>query len=604
MRQPSPTSSEPPTFALLEIGPAPTSRGIFAVTNRETGGPVRLRSTVAAEAFLGAWCDANQQVQKWLEIWVQRTTNLPGIPFMRGVITNRLSDERWAQFVRAFQESSPERCLAVGTEAEPQPPATLDGTSWSVCTDDAVLLKNQLEPYSSSLKRYRQCINTEGKLTFEPLPGTASFNPGGGRLLYRYLPITSLASLLQLMSTGQLATDPERPYDPQSKRELRHLPDAFLQGWTGDAPPLEEILFLKISLVRKLFDTASAVAEVLKRPMLNLSRHSWGVDLQANNTFLAAWQGEPVLTLPSAVVDWVYAEHERDPVYFLSPEFHVASIYTHPQLTPPKILAHCVVRVRELKPIKGQPGIYRCEGTIQAQEKLPPSNQLLLLDHPMAAAPIHAQVIEINEAGGEILFNSLPWQAAPETLAAIAAGGYSPPAITISVANLPQLGLAADLYALGVLGLEIFTCCDTNRLPRVLDELIRLAKRMEDENVPPDDLVRTLIMWSRKSSSESGWLEYLHPRFLTNPPVPAMEAWRAIPEELWFSVIVLCLRMLTGQSKYAFYQNLSEGGVSPASGFEGVRAELVPLLAKARGLTVMDWHRTRIIREEILLMLK
>ena len=547
----------PADCALVRVDGGGGQPGTHLVT-RGAGEPVLLRTGTEARVYLGALCDGRPRVLRWLELWVQRVKDAPGIAFGPARASEADLTARWEKWTRTLLQADPARCLVTGRE-------DLPGSAVD-------------------------------------LPGGGVFNADGGRVFVRALPGLTLEDYVTLLTSGRLPQDTPWLEPGGEKRDLRHLPGAFLHGWSGDRPPMGEALHLKTRLIASLLDTAAAVAAENRAPLLNLTRNSWGVDWSGPEANLAAWTARPVPRLTPAVLEWNPDARSAEPVFFLNPEFAVPSVYTHPGVKPPRIVSG-TVRLRDLRPLRREHGLFSCEGTLLLSEPLPALTDLLLIDCPLAAGPIQAAIVNVDPSRGEAVFQSEAWKGTPETVRAVESGGYTPPAMSCQTAIVPRLGLAADLYSLGVTALEILCCSQRQRLPLALDELCRLGRRLEAENTPVDSLGQALAAWSRRESTEA-WVETLHPRHLVSPPVQPETAWRAAAPEAWFSLLAVCLRLLTGQTRYAFFAGPDEGGVSADTTFAAPRAALAALAARTRGLAVMDWEKNREIRDEILTLLK
>src|SRR5688500_1423065 len=101
----------PPGYAAVPILPAPPASPPpplrVCILARETTDPVAghlvlLREMLDAKAYLGCIIDAAEQVQRWVEVWVQDASAAqsqagPG----RELLTPKVLDERWRSYVDA-----------------------------------------------------------------------------------------------------------------------------------------------------------------------------------------------------------------------------------------------------------------------------------------------------------------------------------------------------------------------------------------------------------------------------------------------------------------------------------------------------------------------
>src|SRR5688572_11581086 len=123
----------PSGFTAVPIIPAPAGAPAPAlrvcVLAREAADPVAghlvlLREMLDARAYLGCVLDAADQVQRWVEVWVQdpsaaQSQSGPG----RELLTPKVLDERWRSYVDAFEALGPGSLLSTGLETQ-RPPAT------------------------------------------------------------------------------------------------------------------------------------------------------------------------------------------------------------------------------------------------------------------------------------------------------------------------------------------------------------------------------------------------------------------------------------------------------------------------------------------------
>lgn len=517
--------------------------------------PVVLRETAEATVYAGALTDAAGSVVQWLEIWVQRVAGSPFFQLGNAAPDAAARDARWAELRKCLADAGDGRMLATGTEDEP-------------ATSGAIL------------------------------------NAEGGRLFFRFAAPFVAADYAAALSSGQLP--PPGPalsaVTMPSLRDVRHLPGFYLRSWQGHVPPLAEILHLKLSL---LYGMAQAVESALRSrrlPLLNLKTRSFGLEWSGERSGLALWTVQPVLDLPSAATRWLGGGDADDPVFLLTEE-PPASIYRHPAVTAPRFVRG-KVRLSQIKTVGSQKDQIEAEGTLLLSESLPLATDTVLLHCPLAAHPLQAQITALEPARGEVVFRTARWKPAAEIAASLKGGGQAPPPMDCDCALVPRLSAPADLYSLGVIALEVLCGGSGQGLPMVVDEALRIAQRLGQEQVSVDAIPDTLAGWQRREP-DANWSSVLSLRHLSNPPQEADAAARMVPQQAWFSAMSWALRLLTGACSQAYFQSPGEGSAhSPHLALETPLRDLRALLHRTRSLVSMEWKANLDLREQIMAVLE
>lgn len=592
-----------------------------------------LRETANAEVYLGALLDGGGRWREALEIWVQRVES----PGDRGPLTwlaadrpNALKDEEWDRETDWWLEEASDRLWLTGMEREPQPPlwiaagGRVDVPPMRIEREAGALTKAGWTVYAASHHRVL-AIETEAGTAWRELTGSGRtgadwsppeaatvFNPLGGRIRIHRAAAWTLRDFARLVSTGQIdeTQAPRRPLPPQAdrpppQRDVRTSPHLWLHGWRGARPPPAEILHLKLTLIEGALRQVAHSTRVRGRPLLNLETDALSVDWAGWEAGLALWTGQPILSQPGSARPWVPSLAADDPVFLLPPEDFGRTIYRHASVQPPRT-ASGVVRLREVRPDKhGPAGSLIADGTFLLSDTLPAATDWIVIRCPWCEEPLQAAISSLDLSRGEILFTTAPWIPAPEFISLRQPGATPPRALPCEAALIPRLNAPADLYSLGIIALEILCASSGSQaLPRVVDETLRLAQRLDLSGIESASVPDTLAVWARKEAGEP-WTECLAPGHLAGPRAPEDWAWTAVPAECWFSVLHWSLSLLTGHWSGAHFASPGEGStLAPHTDFDRPRADLNALLTRTRAMLSMEWDDLRDIRSRVAEMIK
>ena len=557
---------------------------------------VLLRELPGSRAYLGAVCDAEARVQEWVEVWVQ-TLEMKDVAFSgyQEKLSNHVFDQRWRAECQAAKDNLPELFFATGMEENNPSPvlikqaaasgakgfAASETVKWRVCKDDAVLDSFGLPPYSTSPYRYLHEPESAGAKTFlttsadapvnshvqnlERLtnaPGVrAVFNPHAGLVrVVRFSPL-ELEVLLQILE-GRAWKDgsPDLPrFFPRSNY-------AQLQAWSaspkalpfllhrqGDADRLNEVLFLKLSVLLDMLKQVRAYVRDHQLPLLNLSPASFRVSLpETGDHFPGLWSAHGTLVKNGQAYPLKIKSTEQK--YFI----RLGRIEPSPYL-PEGLGAHSFgigsIRVRNVT--TEMDGLV-LEGTLVAEDYLGlDPHDLLWFKLPLAEERLEmfAHVYVTESAGPrEARFRTVPTQLSEPIAAALkrAAGtvfARSPYEIW------PLLSSPCDLFSLGVMAVRILLANSSSNLPVVLDEVLGLARRFgktELDKTAPGRELKSLV------EKDAKLLDLISPNALVESDLTPAAARQQIHMGLWFEAMTLMLRLFPGTGTQAYCKDFGD----------------------------------------------
>jgi hypothetical protein len=239
------------------------------------------------------------------------------------------------------------------------------------------------------------------------------------------------------------------------------------------------------------------------------------------------------------------------------------------------------------------------EGTLALQEAARPSpRDVLWIRLPLAsgAVDLYGHIDSDSLAFAEVRFRTEP-QKLPEvaTAALLANAVVVFPRCQYEV--IPLLSSPCDLYSLAVIMIRTVLVNDRSTLAAALDDILSLARQVAHEqpkNQPLPRRIQTIF------DQKPAWLESLGPHRLTMDSLSPQEGITLLPKELWFEVLAVIVRCLTGSGPDAYCADL---GDAPALALESIfdrpLADLENLLTKTRSLIVIDWSFNREVRAAI-----
>jgi len=192
-------------------------------------------------------------------------------------------------------------------------------------------------------------------------------------------------------------------------------------------------------------------------------------------------------------------------------------------------------------------------------------------------------------AQGEARFRTAALDVSPAVLAALpkAEGGVFPGAL---FELIPLLSTPADLYALGVLGVQLFLTGAGKALPVALDELLSLGRAA----APVDDRAKLGNRFRELAATDARWLQSLGPQHHGHGATTSDEAMALLPAELWWDLLATLGRFFAGSGAHAFCRDF---GDAPAyqleAAFDAPLAAVEALVLRSQSLLLCDWPSNR-----------
>jgi hypothetical protein len=621
-----------------EDGDAPIR--ICVIARSATGGGTPfclLRETVDASIYLGCLIDRAGDPKTWIEIWVQNIDHMAESFRARlEALSNPLVDQRWFERLAMFRKINRNTLVETGWETVHPSPTYFDpragrlispveaatSRTFTLCTEDDMLVAAGLAPYTASLHRY--LWNGPGaepavfvattaaapapagiKTIGEAFLGLVPFNPSGGFLLVRLFGPIDIAGYADLLggrswsgpSAGSVYFDLGGAYSHlQDANSLVQRGAHLFSGRNGSSGLLREVFHLKLNLVVQALSQTREAVRSQQMPMLNLNGDSFRVRLSQTGTGLPFfWTALVELVESSAGVTLPVETSESR--YFIPPAIPGSSIY-RPQTLQILTTGEGLLRIREILP--PVPEGTRIEATLASDERLGTAGSDLI--HLRLSLPIgrvdlygHADKSEAL-AKGENRIRTLPQKLPADTLVAIQqAAGV--PIRKVHFEILPMLASPCDMYALGVLAVRLLLVDEETNLSVALDQLLSLAQQVStkySEEKPFPVRLRSVI------DEDPRWHLALGPHRLTTRSELRELTPRVIPNDLWWETIGIILRLFPGTGPDSFCRDF---GDAPALALERIfdrpLAELEVLQACTRSLVVTDWDQNLEIHEAI-----
>lgn len=643
---PAPNPKLPPGFLLAPLHRADADSPLrICVILRDQPDPaggtfLLLREQPGARVYLGAEVDTEGSIRDWLEIWVQ-TLQYKDLTFSnyQELLTNHAFDQRWRSEYEAARASFPDDFIVTGAELKNPRPLLIEKgaagpgrafspvkpSTWELCSDDALLESLGLPAYSTSPFRYLFDPANASAKTFLATSADAPanshlqnidqlksspevrevFNPHAGLLrVARFFPLSFDAYLRVLEGEAWQASVPGVPRLPTSKiysdlqtwsaapKGMQFLLNGHSGARVGDR--LNEIFFLKLSLLHELFKEVRRNVKTLQLPLLNLSPASFVVSLaEAGDQFPTLWTARCKLIKPGQAYPLHIKSTEQK--YFIRLGQAEPSIYL-----PETLGAHSFgvgsVRLRNLVPEAD--GIV-LEGTLVAEDylRLDP-NDLLWFKLPLGEERLefYAHVYTAEAVGPkEARFRTVPAKL-PETTVATLHKSL----ITFAKAPYeiwPLLSSPCDLYSLGILGIRILLANHSTNLPMIVDDIQGLARNVGKE-VATESLSLKL---EKLFETEKALLDLASPHSLTDLGLTPQQARAQIAWPIWLDAIALLLRLFPGTGSHAFCRGF--GDVSPLAletVFDQPLQELETLVLRLRSLITPSLFDNREISAAII----
>ncbi len=579
-------------WQLVDLGLAEMP-GLCLVVHRQRDGTFRpgiVAQPKGAIAYSAAWCDKAGEVKEWFDLWVQDVgswhleSNRQILP-----LTNTALDRHWQDWCRSLADARPDDVYQTGWDRHPCPVIWLspDGRerlnpdpAWVLCTNDAVLGKFRLAPFSGSLHRYLwnqdernpQFVATtpgapEGPVT-KPLAAALAdaipINRDGALMTLRRSYSLPLCDFIDILSNR---TSPlnirEALRTPLAGTHARLVDNAgvagrnpgfFFQKNHGSGH-LGEILHLKLAALHGVFMAARSAIRHAACPFLGLNIDSFGVSLPQTETALPfLWAHQVSLQSPPQCIRTEVGD-VKEPCFMPSAGFG-QSVYRSPRaLNEVRGLAR--VRIRKVSQPDDQ-GLVVMEGTLLSEEPILAGRLDLLglewvlprIGRLCLYTKIEGRTAEVE---GEYRFSSLQTKVSPELSEWLDGGKGTLSSDRVEFHLLPRVGTPCDVYSLGVIGLRILLQ-HPDGLAASLDDLLSLARQYKLRFSNGDWKTGTVSLMEFVKTGEAGVLaDRLGPQWLlANSDVDAAAAFREIPAPLWWAAIDFLSRLFPGEALECF----------------------------------------------------
>lgn len=627
-------ASLPSGYACVPITPDEASASVRLCVVTRTA-PVVLREMLDARVYLGALADRGGRVHRWLEIWVQDPSGLEASPAAyREHLTNRVLDERWIMRVEAFDKTRGIHGLGhtglvrTGYEETPAPPMFLDllagepvapidertGHAWALCTDEAILAKQGVGGYASSLSR--NLYQPQAGADAVPFPvdiartdpaamglprGAVALNPGGGLMMVMpYCPL-SYEQYVDAIS----GTPSESGAGGDAIVRLLAVAAGMgagsnvgAGGWLGlssvDASGrLVEALHLKLAALAQAVQSVRAYTSASGGPMLNVSATSFRARIgEGSGAMPLWWTTRTALVEPGEAVE-LPLEGTRERYYMGGRLGHV-SAYS-PTAQTRTVSGRGWLRLRDV--LSDEHGII-LEGTLSTQDRVESgTNDLLWLRFGVGGQRIDAYAVVDAQSAmgkGELRVRTVA-QTLEQTMVDRLKAALGAPIQDVTFEMVPLLSTPCDLYALGVLGVRTLLVEGGRTLAVALDELLSLGRELSGTD--KDEL---LLKMEALFRDDPRWNESLGAHRLLHDVKNSSIGMESIPPELWRKVLLCVLRMFTGLFSFSHCKDL---GDAPPGGahrvFDPVLDELHALMVACRTLIVADFALNREVRKVV-----
>jgi hypothetical protein len=580
---------------------------------------VLLREVSGSRVYLGAVCDAAGNVQEWLELWVQEPQlKSPAFGAEAKPLDNGSFDRLWRGEFERLRDGLGETVLVTGMEsAQPRPvviqapgPSDLsrvvkvEPVTWRLCSDDQLLKAAGLPAYSGSCHRYLYEPEAEPKPKFIAISPEAPVNgrvqgqeqlASDGHLVFnrhaglvgasRFSPL-ELEDYLQVLEGRAWAGPPEPMQEHGIYGALaqwsgeRRASGFMLQLEENFGQRLEEVFFLKLTVLLELVRAVHRYVKAQQVPLLNLGSGSFAVSLpEVGDAFPALWAARFNLVRPSQAcrLDIPLSQEK----YFLRIGRCEPSVFL-PEGLGAYGFGIGAIRLRQV--LAQEPGVV-WEGTLVAEDYLGLRDRDLL----WFKLPLGEQRLEFfahicaSELVGpkEARFRTLP-MVLPDTVAARLKAASGTIFQRTPYEICPLLSSPCDLYSLGVLGIRILLANSRSNLPVIVDEMLSLIQRVAKQSADTQSILAELRMLASKDRDA---LDRLSPQALIESGDSPEQARAKLPIQLWWEAIAVLFRFFPGLGPYSFSANLGEAPPEALERvFEKPIAELESLTRRLRSV--------------------
>lgn len=554
---------------------------------------VLLRDQFDAKVYLGCVVDKDRRIHQWVELWVQTVGGLLGSPASyREALTNAILDDRWARFADALTTLGADSIVRTGWESRhPTPlfvrlpagdsvvPLSPSGAQWQLCQDDALLERNGLPPYRSSLHRYWVAASADGSALFASATpespttkavislaqacnndkGLIPLNPEGGLLTVRpYYPL-GFDEHLDVLGGGMWkgSGHGRTPLDPcRAGRELGHSdnPGRIFLGARGAEGQLVETLHLKLCALAEAFRVTRDLIAKLQRPLLHLCSDAFRVQFSDVGTSLPyLWTARVALTDGGEAV--ALPIQSSDTRYYLRGRSQTPSIYL-PEAVVVFARGRCGIRIRQMFSDVRKGLIV--EGTFQTRDDMvvhPHDLVWFRVNLPSGAVDLYARLEEDRAlAFGEWRFRTIG-QKLENTFIEGLKAAEGVPLHNTPYEVLPLLSSPCDLYSLAVLAIKTLMVNGGNSLPMAMDEVISLARQSSTGDEQGEILARKI---SELFRNDPRWGESIGPQRLTARLLSASEAFFMLPATVWWDTLAMIVRMFPGLTRFSACRDLGD----------------------------------------------
>lgn len=585
---------------------------------------VLLGSSGLGRTYLGALTDARQAVLGWLELWVQISGDSTGLdPTEAG--TNPEFDHRWKTWAHAMAADAD--VIATGKEHVHPAPVWLDviagravtprhpgsNEGYELCVDDAPLIVAGLESYGDSRRRYLAVkgqpaagflapsgdVEKGARPVSEALPTTAvaliPFNPEGGFLLVRRLaPLEweQYAGVLSGRPLGglQAGRQPVKLGGPYAALEdwdrLQQSGTHLFSGAGGRAGRFHESFHLKLRFFLSMLRAVRARVAATQVPQLNLGPAAFRVDLSPETGALPVlWSARAVITEPPGALA---LSAPGDLRYFKPLDTAgTASIY-RPEAAGRPVRGRGELRIRKVTTSGDR---LQVEATLVSPDVTKASpRDLVWARLPVTGAGVIDLVGNIDAAEalahGEARFRTAPRELGTGVQAALRAaegGVFS----GTPFQTIPLLSTPVDLYALGVLGVQLFLSGAKKPLATSVDEVLTLMQAVQGR----DEVLGRAAQ--KLAEEDARWNQNLGPQHHGHA-AGAEEAAALLPLELWWDTVTTLGRLFPGSGPQAFCRDFGDAPSHQIeAAFDGPLAAFEILALRSQSLLLCDWPSNR-----------
>ena len=584
---------------------------------------VLLRELPGARVYLGAVCD-EARIQEWVEVWVQ-TLELRELAFSgyQERLSNHAFDQRWRAEGAALRKNIPNGLIVTWMEEENPGPIVIkrpstdltetgfvatEPASWRICADDRLLESFGLPPYSTSTFRYlHEPAATDAK-TFlatsadapvnshvqnldrlSAAPDThAVFNPHAGLVrVVRFYPL-ELENHLRILEG--------MPWESSALDASHLIPNsqyAALQAWSAkpkglpfllhseanSSDRLNEIFFLKLSILREMFQEVRACVKAHQMPLLNLSPASFRTSLaETGDQFPALWSAKCRLVKPSQAYPLKIKSTEQR--YFI----RLGRIEPSPFL-PEGMGAHSFgIGSARIRNVTSEADGIALEGTLVAEDYLGlDPHDLLWFKLPLGEQKLEFYAHVYRDATGpkEARFRTVPARLSEPMESSLkhVAGTIFPKS---PYEIWPLLSSPCDMFSLGVIAVRVLLANDQSNLPVILDEILSLARRLGEEQSKKENFpvkLKSLL------DSNERLAQLASPRAMIASNGSAQLKLKSVEMEIWLEAVTILLRLFPGTGAQSYCKGF--GDVSPLAleaVFDRPIQELETLILRLRSL--------------------